>query len=138
MIFRSQREWMSTHRRPKPKAIVEGSRTVGSICPFLINRSGMNASGSGYITGSCSIALFTVYGRNSVRKLFARRIKPFCSLRGTSCHFEFCAAHQTDLSDFATLKASLNFALRHRPRVKLPLAILGGISSNKYGPRIEL
>ena len=80
----------------------------------------------------------TVYGRNSVRKLFARRIKPFCSLRGTSCHFEFCAAHQTDLSDFATLKASLNFALRHRPRVKLPLAILGGISSNKYAPPIEL
>ena len=78
------------------------------------------------------------YGRNSVRKLFARRIKPFCSLRGTSCHFEFCAAHQTDLSDFATLKASLNFALRHRPRVKLPLAILGGISSNKYAPPIEL
>ena len=80
----------------------------------------------------------SMYGRNSVRKLFARRIKPFCSLRGTSCHFEFCAAHQTDLSDFATLKASLNFALRHRPRVKLPLAILGGISSNKYAPPIEL
>ena len=78
------------------------------------------------------------YGRNSVRKLFAHRIKPFCSLRGTSSHSEFCAAHQTDLSDFATLKASLNFALRHRPRVKLPLAILGGISSNKYAPPIEL
>ena len=79
-----------------------------------------------------------MYGRNSVRKLFARHIKPFCSLRGTSGHFEFCAAHQTDSSDFATLKASLNFALRQRPRVKLPLASLGGISSNEYAQLIEL
>ena len=36
--------------------------------------------------------------RNSVRKLFARRIKPFCSLRGTSSHFAVCAAHHAILS----------------------------------------
>ena len=44
------------------------------------------------------------YGRNSVRKLFARRID----------YFELCTAHQEDSSDFATLKDSLNFELGHK------------------------
>ena len=67
-----------------------------------------------------------------------KKCVPTTFLKTAVSHFEFCATHQTDSSNFATLKASLNFALRHRPRVKLPLASLGGISSNKYAPPIEL
>lgn len=37
----------TTNRRPKPNARVRGSRTSASILPFLINRSGLNLSGSG-------------------------------------------------------------------------------------------
>ncbi len=42
---------------PKPNAAA-GSGTSGSSSPLSVkNRSGINLSGSGYTTGSCSIAL---------------------------------------------------------------------------------
>ena len=46
---------------------------------------------------------FAWYGRNSVRKLFARHIQLFCSLRATSGHFEFCAPHKANSSGLAAL-----------------------------------
>ena len=52
-----------THLRPKPNAIVKGSLTEGSILPFLINLSGLKAFGSGYVSGSCSMALGRFYSR---------------------------------------------------------------------------
>lgn len=45
------------HLLPKPNAAVLGSRIWGFNCPSLMNRSGSNSSGSGYISGSCKIAL---------------------------------------------------------------------------------
>lgn len=44
--------------RPNPKAIVAGSRMVGSSCPSLINLSGLKADGSGYSFSLWSIALY--------------------------------------------------------------------------------
>ena len=52
------------------------------------------------------------YGRNSVRKLFARHIQPFCSLRATSGHFEFCAAHKANSSGLAALIGTSPFPRR--------------------------
>ncbi len=48
-----------THRRPYPNAIVAESRTSGFSFPSFRNRSGMNASGSGYTLGSREYALRT-------------------------------------------------------------------------------
>ena len=54
----------SSHLRPNPKAIVAGSRTSGLILPFLMKRSGLNLSGSGYSSGLRSIALKTSGGHS--------------------------------------------------------------------------
>ena len=55
---------------------------------------------------------FAVYGRNSVRKLFARHIQPFCSLRATSGHFEFCAPHKASSSGLVALIGTSPFPRR--------------------------
>ena len=46
-----------TNRRPNPKAMDKGSRMSRFKIPSLMKRSGLNRSGSGYISGSCNIAL---------------------------------------------------------------------------------
>lgn len=44
-------------RLPNPKAATAGLRTSGLILPSFMNRSGLNAKGSGYTFSSCRIAL---------------------------------------------------------------------------------
>ena len=55
---------------------------------------------------------FSVLARTSNRELFARHTQPFCSLRATSGHFEFCAPHKASSSGLAALIGTSPFPRR--------------------------
>ena len=82
--------FMHTYRRPNPKAIIDGSWTEGSILPSApINRSGLNTFGSGYATGSCSIALKKDECAGAIVPCKAN-IRTICSAKGSA--IEICRA----------------------------------------------